>query len=192
MEKSNKVESLISGKGREGIPNIPFILMTFFMKLVDFFTNYSNENIKNLNIKSGQTVIDYGCGPARYIKNASNLVGPSGKVIATDIHPLAIKNVNDEIKKYNLSNVYATLANGYKTDIESEIADVVYALDMFHMIEQPIELMTELARIVKKDGRVIIEDGHQARSETKRKIESGEILKIIRETKSFVECIKLK
>ena len=192
MEKSNKVESLMTGKGREKIPNLLFRVMTFIMKLMDLFTNYSSRNIGNLNIISGQTVIDYGCGPARYIKDASRMVGPSGKVIAIDIHPFAIKNVNDKIKKYKLSNVHATLATGYKTDIESEIADVVYALDMFHMIEQPKELITELGRLVKMDGRVIIEDGHQPRSETIMKIEDSKILKIERETKSFVECTKLK
>jgi ubiquinone/menaquinone biosynthesis C-methylase UbiE len=192
MEKSNKVESLLAGKGREKIPNFAFRGMTFIMKLMDLFTNYSSRNIANLNIKSGQTVIDYGCGPARYIKDASRMVGPLGKVIATDIHPLAIKNVNDKIKKYKLSNVHATLANGYKTNIENEIADVVYALDMFHMIEQPKELLTELARLVKMDGRVIIEDGHQPRSETKTKIEASKVFEIVRETKSFVECLKLK
>lgn len=192
MEKSNKVESLMTGKGREKIPNLAFMGMSFFMKIMDLFTNYSSRNIRILNIKSGQTVIDYGCGPARYIKEASRMVGPSGKVIATDIHPLAIKKVYDKIKKYHLSNVDASLAIGYKTDIESEIADVVYALDMFHMIEQPKELLTELSRLVKMDGRVIIEDGHQPRSETKMKIENSKILKIVRETKSFVECIKMK
>ena len=192
MEKINKVESLMTGKGREKIPNLAFRGMAFFMKLMDLFTNYSGRNIRILNIKSGQTVIDYGCGPARYIKDASRIVGTSGKVIAIDIHPLAIKNVNNKIKKYKLTNVDATLATGYKTDIESEIADVVYALDMFHMIEQPKELLTELGRLVKMDGRVIIEDGHQPRSETKMKIEDSKILKIVRETKSFVECIKMK
>ncbi|WP_372642176.1 class I SAM-dependent methyltransferase [Ancylomarina sp.] len=192
MDKINKVASLMTGKGRENIPNLAFRGMAFFMKLMDFLTNYSSRNIRVLNIKSGQTVIDYGCGPARYIKDASRMVGTSGKVIAVDIHPLAIKNVNDKIKKYKLSNVDATLATGYKTDIESEIADVIYALDMFHMIEQPKELLTELGRLVKMDGRVIIEDGHQPRSETKIKIENSKILKIVRETKSFVECIKIK
>ncbi len=192
MEKSNTPYGFVTAKGREKIPNIAFRGMAFFMKLMDLFTNYSGRNFKTLDLKPGQTVIDYGCGPARYIRDASKMVGASGKVIAVDIHPLAIKKVNDKIKKFGLSNVSASLASGYKTDIESEIADVVYALDMFHMIEQPKELLTELSRLVKTDGRVIIEDGHQPRSETKMKIEDSGILKIVRETKSFVECIKTK
>jgi ubiquinone/menaquinone biosynthesis C-methylase UbiE len=191
MKKSSNIEFILTGRGREKIPNFAFKGMTLFMKMIDLFTNYSGRNIRNLNIISGQTVIDYGCGPARYIRDASRIVGESGKVIATDIHPFAIKSVNDKIKKYNLSNVQATLANGYKTDIESEIADIVYALDMFHMIEQPKELLTELCRLVKTDGRVIVEDGHQPRSETIMKIEDSKILKIVKETKSFVECIKM-
>ena len=190
MEKSNTPYGFVTAKGREKIPNIAFRGMAFFMKLMDLFTNYTSRNFKTLDLKPGQTVIDYGCGPARYIRDASAMVGPSGKVIAVDIHPLAIKKVNDKIKKFGLSNVSASLASGYKTDIESETADVVYALDMFHMIEQPKELLTELSRLVKTDGRVIIEDGHQPRSETKMEIEDSGILKIVRETKSFVECIK--
>jgi len=68
-------------------------MMTAVMGIVDLLKKYSDKNFETLGLKSGQTVIDYGCGPARYIRNASEAVGKSGKVIAVDIHPLAIKNV---------------------------------------------------------------------------------------------------
>jgi len=190
MKHSNKLGGKITGKGREDIPNLAFRGMTVFMRLIDFFSNYSSNNIKTLNLKPGQTVIDYGCGPARYIQDASIIVGNSGKVIATDIHPLAIKKVKEKIKKHNLSNVEAVLATGYDTRIPSETADVVYALDMFHMIEEPKKLLAELCRLVKNEGRIIIEDGHQPRSETIRKIENSGILKIIKETRVHVKCKK--
>ncbi|WP_394706677.1 methyltransferase domain-containing protein [uncultured Draconibacterium sp.] len=45
-------------------------------------------------------VVDYGCGPARYIKKASETTGPSGKVFAVDIHPTAVSNVNRKIEKH--------------------------------------------------------------------------------------------
>jgi ubiquinone/menaquinone biosynthesis C-methylase UbiE len=188
----SKKENTFTGKGREAIPNAAFRIMTAIMKLTDLLFNSSAKNIKALDLRSGQTVIDYGCGPARYIKDASAIVGENGKVIAIDIHPLAIKNVNNKISKYKLTNVETVLASGYNTGLADETADVVYALDMFHMIEQPNELLNELARLVKTDGRVIIEDGHQPRAETKLKIENAEVLTIIRETKSFVECKKTK
>lgn len=189
--KNNKmlVDS-VKGKNIERIPNIAFRIMTFVMTLVDLIENYSSKNFKTLDLKYGQTVIDYGCGPARYIEKASKTVGELGKVIAVDIHPLAIKNVKARIKKHQLKNVEAVLASGYTTTIDSKIADIVYALDMFHMIQQPDELLKELTRLIKDNGIIIIEDGHQSRNETKQKIENAGILNIIEETKSHMKCKK--
>ena len=190
MER-NKIGDFLSGKNRESIPNIAFKAMTLIMKLMDIFGQYSRKNFETLELKSGQTVIDYGCGPARYIEFASNAVGKAGKVIAVDVHPLAIAKVKGKIKKQKLSNVEAFLAEKYKTSINAEIADVVYALDMFHMIEQPNELLKELSRLAKKDGTIIIEDGHQSRTDTIQNIEKIGILKIVQETNSHLKCQKL-
>jgi ubiquinone/menaquinone biosynthesis C-methylase UbiE len=191
MIKSSKTSIYtLTGKEREIIPNKAYRMMSFVMTLTDLIKNYSSKNFNTLNLKYGQTVVDYGCGPARYIKNASKTVGKFGKVIAVDIHPLAIKNVKIIIEKYQLKNVEAILASGYTTPIDSKIADVVYALDMFHMIKQPNEFLKELSRLIKDDGIIIIEDGHQSRNETKQKIESVGILNIIEETKSHVKCKK--
>ena len=189
--KNNKmlVDS-VKGKKIERIPNIAFRIMTFVMTLVDLIENYSSKIFKTLDLKYDQTVIDYGCGPARYIEKASKTVGELGKVIAVDIHPLAIKNVKARIKKHQLKNVEAVLASGYTTTIDSKIADIVYALDMFHMIQQPDELLKELTRLIKDNGIIIIEDGHQSRNETKQKIENAGILNIIEETKSHMKCEK--
>ena len=192
MENKKTLGNFLSGKNREAIPNIAFHVMTFIMKLMDILGNQSSKNFKTLGLNPGEIVIDYGCGPARYIQIASKTVGQSGKVIAVDIHPLAIKKVKEKIEKYKLSNVEAVLAEKYKTPINTSTADVVYALDTFHMIEQPNEFLIELGRLVKSDGTIIIEDGHQPRSETIQKIEKSGFIKIIEETKSHVKCQKIK
>jgi ubiquinone/menaquinone biosynthesis C-methylase UbiE len=181
----------LSGKNRESIPNFAFKAMTLVMKLMDMFGQYSRKNFETLGLKPGQTVIDYGCGPARYIEFASNAVGKEGRVIAVDVHPLAIAKVKGKIEKLNLSNVEAILAEKYSTSISAEIADIVYALDMFHMIAQPNEFLKELSRLAKRDGTIIIEDGHQPRKDTIQKIEKSGFLKIVQETKSHVKCQKL-
>ncbi|WP_319589538.1 class I SAM-dependent methyltransferase [uncultured Draconibacterium sp.] len=181
----------ISGHGRENIPNLFFKMMTFLMKLSDLFAGQSERNFSRLPIKEGQIVVDYGCGPARYIKDASETVGPNGRVFAVDIHPMAIRNVKRKIDKYGLSNVEAIQADGYTCAIPNRIADVVYALDMFHMIEQPTELIRELARIVMYHGIIVIEDGHQPRAKTLEKINNSGLLCICHENKYHVVC-KLK
>ena len=190
MEKNKKtIGEIMHGKGQEYIPNLFFRMMTFAMKSMDALTNYSNKNFKTLNLKENQIVADYGCGPARYIKNASDAVGKNGKVLAIDIHPLAIEGVNRKIKKYNLENVEAVLAEGYSCPIPDDSVDIVYALDMFHMIKQPAELLKELSRIAKPNGKIIIEDGHQPRKETIEKIEKAAILHISEQNKYHVICV---
>ena len=61
--------------------------------------------LDGFGIKRGQTVVDYGCGPGSYLRRASELVGPEGRVLAVDIHELAIKAVMRRIDKEQLSNV---------------------------------------------------------------------------------------
>jgi ubiquinone/menaquinone biosynthesis C-methylase UbiE len=187
----NTMGDFLSGKNRESIPNFAFKAMTLVMKLMDMFGQYSRKNFETLGLKPDQTVIDYGCGPARYIEFASNAVGKEGRVIAVDVHPLAIAKVKGKIEKLNLSNVEAILAEKYSTSISAEIADIVYALDMFHMIAQPNEFLKELSRLAKRDGTIIIEDGHQPRTDTIQKIEKSGFFKIVQETKSHVKCQKL-
>ncbi len=189
--KKNTIGNFLSGKNREAIPDFAFKAMTLIMKLMDILSHHSHKNFETLGLQPGETVIDYGCGPARYIEFASNTVGDTGRVIAVDVHPLAITKVKDKIKKLNLSNVEAVLAKKYTTPIDAKIADRVYALDMFHMIEQPKEFLKELSRLAKEDGTIIIEDGHQSRTSTIQKIEESGFLKIIQETGSHVKCQKI-
>jgi len=186
--ENKKIGNFFSGKDRESMSNLGFKAMTLVMKLMDLLGGHSRKNFKTLGLKPGQTVIDYGCDPARYIEFASNTVGEKGKVFAVDIHPLAIAKVKEKIKKLALTNVEAVLAEKYKTPISPEIADIVYVLDMFHMVEKPDVFLNELSRLVKKEGTIIIEDGHQPRTQTIQKIKQAGCLNIIQETKSHVKC----
>lgn len=69
-----------------------FKLMSFEFKVRDFFLPRMNI-LKEVGIKPGFHVLDYGCGPGSYIIPLAELVGKSGKIYALDIHPLAIQIV---------------------------------------------------------------------------------------------------
>lgn len=193
METEKKTESeRRRGKGREYIPNFFFRMMTFTMKIIDVFAQYSSKHFKTLDLKKNQIVVDYGCGPARYIKNASQAVGNKGKVYAVDIHPMAIQYVEKLISKHSLENVESVLADGYSCSIPDNTCDVVYALDMFHMVENTGELLREFSRFVKPTGKVIIEDGHQPRKQTLEKINETGIFSILSQNKYHVVCVPQK
>ncbi len=66
-----------------------FKAMSFIFKIRDIISPPQNI-LKEANIKSGYSILDYGCGPGAYTIIAAKIVGETGKVYALDIHKLAI------------------------------------------------------------------------------------------------------
>lgn len=182
-----KLKDYVCGNRMEKMPKVAFQIMSFFFTLRDAFSPV-DKRVDAFGIKEGFTVIDYGCGPGSYLKRASELAGENGRVYAADIHELAIESVRKRIEKHNLKNVVPILTDGYSCDINDHTADVIYALDMFHMIKDTTPFLKELHRLLKKDGFLIIEDGHQPRSETKSKINDSKVWNIAEEFKKHLKC----
>lgn len=172
---------------RDRMSNTAFKMMTLAFKIADFFSPRTGK-LGDFGIKEGFTVIDYGCGPGRYIPEASNLAGSSGKVYAVDIHELAVNSVRELIKKRKLQNVETIHISGYRTPLPDNTAHIIYALDMFHGINQPDQLQKEWRRLLKSDGQLILEDGHQPRKRTKKKIADAGFFIIQTEKKEHLIC----
>ncbi len=168
------------------MPNWAFRIMAFMFKVSDIFKS-TEHKLDPFNIQKGQTVVDYGSGTGRYLRKASELVGENGWVYAVDIQELAFRSAFRIIKKYNLKNVKPVLAD--RTDVlPPQIADIVYALDMFHMVKDHRKFLEELKRITKISGILYLENGHQPRALAKDKIMRSGCWEILGETKAFIMC----
>ncbi|PKK83254.1 MAG: methyltransferase type 11 [candidate division Zixibacteria bacterium HGW-Zixibacteria-1] len=178
----------MSRKKPDRMSDISFTLMSFVFKVMDLFHS-PVKKIDSFGISEGMTIVDYGCGPGRYIERASKLVGPNGKVYAADVQELAAEAIKKKMTQLGLTNVEPVVITGYSCPIESHTADMIYALDMFHMVKNPTELLKELHRIVKQDGFLIIDDGHQPRETTKSKILASGVWKITEEHKKHLKCL---
>ena len=184
-------KSGLLGNEMDLMPDIAFKCMSAIFRIRDLFLDF-NKQLTPFQIKMGQTVIDYGCGTGSYLKRASILVGEHGTVYAMDIHPLSIERVKKRIQKENLKNITPILVKDYSCLVEDNTADVIYALDMFHMVKYPDRFLKELNRLLKAGGRLFLEDGHQSREKTKAKILKTGLWEIISEEKRHVACIPLK
>ena len=99
---------------------------------------------------------------------------------------LAVKAVEKKAAKFGLRNIEAKLANGYDSSLKTGTADVVSALDVFSAIENSTAFLTELGRICKPDGILILDDGHQSREKTKEKLRQANVWEIVEETKGHL------
>lgn len=177
----------IFGNRMDRMPDVAFRMMSAIFKVRDKFFTVDNL-LDQFEIVKGQTVVDYGCGPGSYIKKASQLVGDNGQVMAVDIHELAIKSVEKRISKENLSNVTGHVAKNGACPLADRTADIIYALDMFHMVSDPGSFLQELNRISKPSGFLFIDNGHQSRDEAKEKILTSKKWEILVENKRFMKC----
>jgi ubiquinone/menaquinone biosynthesis C-methylase UbiE len=138
--------------------NFAFRFMSFGYRFRDL--RFPRRSIlKEVGIKPGFCVLDYGCGPGGYITAAAQLVTESGKVYALDIQPLAIKQVQNIARKRKLANV-ATILSDCATGLPDESIDVVLLYDIFHGLSQPDEVLRELHRVLKPNGILSFNDHH--------------------------------
>jgi len=156
--------------------NIDFKLMSFTYKLRDFFSPRINV-LKEVGIKPGFHILDYGCGPGSYLISLAELIGSSGQIYALDIHPLAIEKVNKIASERGLINV-KTILSDFNTGISDNSIDVVLLYDVFHDLSKQNHVLQELHRILKPNGILSFSDHHMREEEIILKITNSNLFKL--------------
>jgi ubiquinone/menaquinone biosynthesis C-methylase UbiE len=172
----------------EQMPDVAFRLMSLVMSVRDFVRPFIDQRVAAFGIRENMTVVDYGCGPGRYTTRFARLVGPHGRVYAVDVQRLAIEAVKRKTDQLALHNIVPVLAQGYETGLPDHIADVVCAIDIFFGLEEPSTFLHEIRRITRPEGFLIIDDGHQTRQETLRKIEASGCWSVAEENRDHLKC----
>ena len=171
--------------------NIDFRLMSWSYKLRDLLKPRINI-LQETGIKHGSNVLDFGCGPGSYITPLTELVGPSGKVYALDVEPLALQMVQQTVAKKMLENVY-TILSDCDTGLASESLDFILLYDILHDLQNSGDVLTELYRVLKTDGRLSVNDHHLKRDEIISRIEDKGLFKLsasVKNTCNFIKDLK--
>jgi len=169
-------------------PDFDFKFMSFSYKFRDLFLPRKNV-LKEVDIKPGFTVLDYGCGPGSYIIATAEFVGKSGKIYALDIHPLAIQMVQSIASKKQLTNV-ETICSDCKTGLPDNSVDVVLLYDTLHMLSDPNGVLEELHRVLKPKGILSFSDHHMKENEIISKMTDKGLFRLSRKGKRVYNFFK--
>jgi ubiquinone/menaquinone biosynthesis C-methylase UbiE len=170
------------------ISNFDFQFMSVGYKIRDFFLPRM-DILKEVGIKPGFHVLDYGCGPGSYIIPLTELVGESGKVYALDIHPLAIRKVQRIASKKQLSNV-ETILSDCQTGLPDNNLDVVLLYDAFHHLGDPDVVLRELHRVLRPDGILSFSDHHLKENEIVSGVTNGGLFRLSRKGQRAYTFVK--
>lgn len=168
--------------------NLGFRLMALSFKFRDFFRP-SIDLLKEVGIKLGYHVLDYGCGPGSYIIDTAILVGETGVVHALDVHPLAIQMVKNLASKMKLMNV-KTIHSDCKTGLPDKSLDVVLLYDIFHDLSNPDDVLKEIHRLIKSNGILSFSDHHMKEEEITLKVTNSGLFKLLRKGERTYSFLK--
>ena len=107
-------------------------------------------------IKEGMTVLDVGCGPGFFSIDLAQMVGKSGRVIASDLQEGMLQKLSKKIQGTELEE-RIILHKCEKNRIGlSRNVDFVLAFYMVHEIPNQEDFFNEIKSILKPNGQVFI------------------------------------
>jgi len=166
-----------------------FKFMRLMFKVRDFFRPRL-DLLKEAGIESGLCILDYGCGPGSYIVPLAELVGPSGKIYALDIHPLAIKEVKKIAARKGIENI-ETIESDCNTGLSDNTVNAVLLYDTFHGLSQPDDVMRELHRVLKPGGTLSFSDHHMKEQDIILKVTKTGMFKLSKKGKKTYSFSKV-
>ena len=115
-----------------------------------------DEMLAALEIEPGSVVADVGAGVGYHTWRLSEIVGPSGRVIAEDIQPGMLELLRKNIEERNLSNVDIVLGTPTDPRLGEGALDLVLMVDVYHEFSDYRAVMRAIGTALKPEGRVVL------------------------------------
>lgn len=116
--------------------------------------------LRELGVRAGWSIVDFGCGPGYFLLPAARFVGPSGRVVGIDLRAVAVEEAGKRLRLAGLADqadvFRADLARPEGSGLPAAWADLVLLVATLYQSD-PVRLLAEAARVVKPtDGRVAV------------------------------------
>jgi ubiquinone/menaquinone biosynthesis C-methylase UbiE len=111
-----------------------------------------SETIRQLDLSSGERVLDIGCGPGYLCESMGEIVGPRGAVVGIDISTDLIALCNQR-----KTSAWLSYAIGDATKVNQADAsfDVVVCTQVAEYVPDVDRLVSEAFRVLKPGGRTL-------------------------------------
>ena len=118
---------------------------------------YKNMSYKLLNIESGSSILDVGCGTGDDVLALAELVGPNGKVVGLDNNKSLIEEANQRSRHMELP-VQFQVGDAHKLDLADNTFDGCRADRVFMYLQDRQQALSEIIRVTRSGGRIVATD----------------------------------
>jgi len=116
------------------------------------------ELVAALAIRPGMTVADLGAGTGYFSRYLAGAVGERGTVFAVDTEPNLVAHLRERAEREHTPNVAPLLASFDDSRLPRGGIDLVLIVDTFHHLDQRLEYLRRLRRVLRPSGRVAVVD----------------------------------
>jgi ubiquinone/menaquinone biosynthesis C-methylase UbiE len=111
--------------------------------------------LRTADLQPGERVVDVACGSGAVAVPAALAVGPTGRVLATDLSPVMVAALGERLARCALSNVAVEVQGAEDFDRDSEFDVALCSLGLMYM-PRPDLAARALARALRPGGRVVL------------------------------------
>jgi SAM-dependent methyltransferase len=113
------------------------------------------------HLKSGDTLLDIGCGPGTITGDLAALVTP-GRVTALEVTEPALDLARAEIARRGVESVDFAVGDVHALDFTDDSFDVVHAHQVLQHVGDPVAALREMRRVTRPGGIVAVRDSDYA------------------------------
>ena len=112
--------------------------------------------IAALEIAPGSIVADVGAGSGYYTVRLSQVVGPKGRVVATDLQPGMLDLIRKKVDQFGLTNVTLIQGRPDEPNLPAATFDAIVMVDVYHELASPQVFVRKLREALKPTGRLVL------------------------------------
>lgn len=117
------------------------------------------NSVASSGVKTGEFVLDLGCGAGMDLFLSGAKVGPTGKAVGVDFSAEMVKKGTDLAKKYKRENVEFHHCPIDSMPFPKETFDVAISNCVLNLVPDKDKAFAEVFRVLKKDGgRFVVSD----------------------------------
>jgi SAM-dependent methyltransferase len=110
--------------------------------------------IANLEVRSGQTILELACGTGDTGFAAAPLLGPTGRLILTDFAPTMVAAARRRGAELGLTNVEYRVMDAERVDLADGSVDGVICRWGYMLMGDPAAALKETRRVLRRGGRL--------------------------------------
>ena len=107
--------------------------------------------------KSGQTILDLGCGPGYCAEELARIVGKMGRVIGVDKSNAFIAHLN-QIRQSTKHSIEPYLVDFNSLSLDDDSLDGMYCRWALAWVSNPKEILAKVRDALKPGGRMVIQE----------------------------------